>query len=304
MPLLLVPLYEFVVWLIGFVMSNKLRIAAFATVGDALSDGGFEEVWRRLRAALAAILNAMPGSEFEFSEADFTGFQSLGAALTREVSKKAGIPLRNVLDKELLQEDLEQYALAMVEQRTNIRLSSLRDVNALRADFVRIAGGVITERTGIPLTDITNPEQVKLDVMSWAKDQVLLEVGEDVHSAVSAEWKNGVSMLKMVRERTGKNVSPKALLRGVNDAMVARYMVKVEQSGGQGMSKQDRRRLQNKMAQRKFRARADRRNGEWDGRQGAKVIYVPKGWAAAVTPPSSPVKKLGRGRSVGLQRKL
>lgn len=224
-----------------------------------------------------------------------------GAA--KVVREKTGIPVRSFYDKEMIVEDLEGYALDQVEQRTNIRLSSLRDVEALRGDFVRIAGGVLTGQTGIPLTDITNPDQIKLDVMDWAKDQAMMEIGESVNTAVAAEWKQGVSMLTMVREKLGKKVSPKALLRGVNDAMVGRYMVRLNDAGSKIVTKEEARKLQNKLAQRRFRARGDRTSPLWDGRKGGKSAYVPKGWDVSVIQPATPVKKrLGGGRNIGLKR--
>lgn len=224
-----------------------------------------------------------------------------GAA--KVVRDKTGIPVRSFYDKAMIVEDLEAYALDQLEQRTAIRLSSLRDVEALRGDFLRIAGGVITGQTGIPLTDITNPDQIKLDLLDWAKDQAMLEMGESVSAAVTAEWKKGVSMLTMVREKLGKNVSPRALLRGVNNAMVGRYMVRLEAAGAGVVTKAERRKLQNKMAQRRFRARGERGGPMWDGRKGGKNAYVPKGWDVVVTPPAVPVKKrLGGGRNIGLKR--
>ena len=219
------------------------------------------------------------------------------------VREKTGIPVRSFYDKEMIVEDLEGYALDQIEKRTNIRLSSLRDVEALRGDFVRIAGGVLVGQTGIPLTDITNPDQIKLDVMDWAKDQAMIEIGESVNTAVAAEWKQGVSMLAMVREKLGKKVSPKALLRGVNDAMVGRYMVRLNDAGSAVNSKAEMRKLKNKLAQRRFRARGDRESPMWDGRKGGKSTYVPKGWDVSIVQPTTPVsKRLGGGRTIGLKR--
>lgn len=224
-----------------------------------------------------------------------------GAALL--LTERTGIQIRSLYQIDIVVEDLENWALQMIEQKTNIRLSSLRDVEALRGDFVKIAGGVITAQTGIPLTDITNPDQIKLDVMDWARDAAMLEIGESVNTAVSAEWKQGVSMLKMLRDRMGKNVSPRALLRGVNDAMVARYAVRLQDVGTKTVSKKDVRRYQNKLAQRRFRARADRNNPMWDGRVGGKTGYVPKGWTVTYNKPSAPVKRrLGGGKTIGLKR--
>lgn len=309
LPLLLVPLWEFVLWMVTWVATNKAKAVALVAVGgpiaDAMTDGDIQEVWRRARNAVAALLNQITG--WRFTGEDFASEQAVVIGLTREISGTIGIPLSNVLDRQALESDLEVYALAMIEQRTGVTLSSLRNVEALKADFARIAGGVITEKAGIPISNILDPEAIKADVFSWAKDRVMLEIGDDINQAVNAEWQAGVTMLQMVKNRTGKEVSPKALLRGVNDALVKRYMVKVQEVDK--MSKPERRKLQNKMAQRRFRARANERSAEFDGRKGAEVVYVPKGWNASVTPPDAPAtklrrlaKRIGGGLSTGIQR--
>jgi len=190
------------------------------------------------------------------------------------VSQRTGIMIRTLTDREMMIEDLENFALQTIEGRSGIHLSSLRDVEKLKLDFLRIAGGVVVEQTGIPLTDISSPDQIKLDLMDWAKDQAMLEIGESVSTAVTAQWKQGVTMLQMVRDKLGKKVSPKALLRGVNDAMVSRYMIKLDQPANKQITKDDHKRYLNKMNQRRFRARGDRNNPLWDGRTGAKVAYV------------------------------
>lgn len=301
--LALVPLWEFLVWLTGWLIANKFRILAFATIADAVADGGLAEVWRRGRLALAAVANML--SSLHFDESDFRSTDAFIIGLTREVSTKTGIPIRNVLDRDMLREDLENHALNMIEQRTGIRLSSLTDVQALKNDFVRIAGGVIVERTGIPLSDITDPDQVKADVLAWAKDLAMAELGEDVGAAVAAQVKTGVSLMQVVRERVGKNVGPRTLLSGIHDAAVKRYMIQVQDppGGARGeMTKAEWRRYCNKIAQRRFRARSDRKNAMWDGRTGGKMAYVPKNWNVVITPPSTPSKRLGRGKSAGLKR--
>lgn len=297
--------------------------AGVSSVFELMRRGGIDQIiyeWIVSEAAERAGLNLSPDDPLSdaslsraLSERSGITIRSLvdkegikvdlmeGAA--KVVRDRTGIPVRTFADKAMILEDLEAYALDQLEQRTAIRLSSLRDVEALRGDFLRIAGGVITGQTGIPLTDITSPDQIKLDLLDWAKDQAMLEMGESVSAAVTAEWKKGVSMLTMVREKLGKNVSPRALLRGVNNAMVGRYMVRLEAAGAGVVTKAERRKLQNKMAQRRFRARGERGGPMWDGRKGGKNAYVPKGWDVVVTPPAVPVKKrLGGGRNIGLKR--
>jgi hypothetical protein len=272
----IVAVFNFIRFAISWVTTNATIasvIYASEKVAHEFAPEATDEFMMHIRNLLADWMNSY--GEYDFRGDDFRDSVSFAAGMTRQVSRKSGIPLRNLLDRETVKEDLENYALFVIGERSGIHLSSLRDVEVMKQDFLRIAGGVLTEQTGIPFTDLTNPEIIKSDVMSWAQDQVMMQLGDDVHAAVNAEWQNGVTLLQMVKDRTGKEVSPKALLRGVNDAMVQRYMVKIEEKPGTEKKRQ--RRYQNMMAQRKFRARADPSSHLFDGRQGGKLVYQSKG---------------------------
>lgn len=269
--------WEFAVLAVRWVLANKTAALAAAAGGSQIAEefapGELDVLFGHVRNLLAKAMNSF--GDYDFTADDFRGATEFAAAMTRQVARKSGIPLRNLLDRDTTIEDLENHALYIIGERSGIHLSSLRNVEAMKQDFLRIAGGVLTDQTGIPFTDLTNPETIKADVMSWAQDQVMMQLGDDVHAAVNAEWQNGVTLLQMVRDRTGKEVSPKALLRGVNDAMVQRYMVKIEEKPGTEKKRQ--RRYQNMMAQRKFRARSDINSPLYDGRRGGKLVYQPKG---------------------------
>lgn len=274
----IVALWEFAVLAVRWVLSNKVMAAALvggaSEVAEEFAPGELDVLYGHVRNMLAKYMNST--GDYDFTGDDFRGVVEFSAGITRQVSRKAGIPLRNLMDKQMMVEDLENHALYIIGERSGIHLSSLRNVEVMKQDFLRIAGGVITERTGIPFTDLTDVEAVKADVMTWAQDQAMLAIGDDVHAAVNAEWQNGVSLLQMVKDRTGKDVSPKALLRGVNDAMVQRYMVRIEKKPGE--EKRQMRRYRNMMYQRKFRAKGDPQSPIYDGRVGGKTVYQPKGF--------------------------
>lgn len=271
-----IALWEFAVLAVRWVLSSKVMAAALVgkEVAEEFAPGELDVLYGHVRNMLAKFMNST--GDYDFTGDDFRGVIEFSAAVTRQVSRRSGIPLRNLMDKEMVVEDLENHALYIIGERSGIHLSSLRNVEVMKQDFLRIAGGVITERTGIPFTDLTDVEAVKTDVMAWAQDQAMLAIGKDVHAAVNAEWQNGVTLLQMVKDRTGKDVSPKALLRGVNDAMVQRYMVRLEQKPGE--EKRLRRRYANMMYQRKFRAKGDPQSPLYDGRIGGKTVYQPKGY--------------------------
>ncbi len=112
-----------------------------------------------------------------------------------------------------------------------------------------------------------------------------MRISDDVSEAVAAQiQKGGATLLKTIQDKIGKRVSGKSLLLGVRDAMASRYMIRWE--AFRELSKQDRRKLQNKIAQRRFRDRADPKSEIYDGRRGGKMEYVPLGWYAKIDPPN------------------
>jgi len=74
--------------------------------------------------------------------------------------------------------------------------------------------------------------------------------------------------------------------------MVGRYIVRWEAFNN--LSKEDRRKIKVKIAQRKFRDRANPKSEQYDGRRGGKMVYVPKGWNSTVSPPIEPVERLAQ----------
>ncbi|WP_265942487.1 hypothetical protein [Dechloromonas sp. A34] len=288
LPLLLIPLWEVLVAILSWVAANKVRALTIAALtspmADALTDNELSELMRRLRNGFAATINSLIDTSLNGD--DFESAQRFKIGLGREIGARAGIVLRDVTDRETLREDLESHALLLFEQKTGMRLTSLRDKEAIKQDFARLAASYVAENAGIPLSNILDPEAVKADVMEWAQDQAMIRISENVDAALQARLSSGVSLLQQMRDSTGKNVSPKALLVGINDAIVSRYIVRVDVLDA--MSKPDRRRMSNRIAQRKFRDRANPSSPLYDGRTGGKAVYVAKGWQVQQTPPAEP----------------
>jgi hypothetical protein len=256
---------------------------------DAGTDGELGDLWRRVKNALAAVLNHFMDTEFTGEDLDDGNFKR---AMGREISGKSGILLRDITDRRTTEEDLENHALAMIEGKTGVKLSSLRNVELLKRDFARLAGSYISEKVGIPLSNILDPDTTKNEVLEWAQDEVMIRIGDSVTAAVQARMAGGVSLLQAVKLRIGKDIKPAILLRSVNDAMAGRYIIRWEVY--EELSKADKRKIQLKIAQRRFRDKADPKSELYDGRTGGKMAYVPKGWSAHIDPPNEPVEKLSR----------
>lgn len=184
-----IALWEFAVLAVRWVLSHKVMAAAMiggaSEVAEEFAPGELDVLYGHVRNMLAKYMNST--GDYDFTADDFRGVVEFSAGVTRQVSRRSGIPLRNLMDKEMVVEDLENHALYIIGERSGIHLSSLRNVEVMKQDFLRIAGGVITERTGIPFTDLTDVEAIKADVMTWAQDQAMMAIGDDVHAAVNAE---------------------------------------------------------------------------------------------------------------------
>lgn len=261
-----------------------------AAAYDAASDGELSYVWEQVRKGAAGALNYWLNTEFTAD--DLVSEMNFKRAMGREVSGKSGILLRDITDRRTTEEDLENHALMMIEGKTGVKLSSLRNVELLKRDFARLAGSHISEKVGIPLSNILDPDVTKTEVLEWAQDEVMVRIGDSVTAAVEARMKGGMSLLQAVKLRVGADIKPAVLLRSINDAMAGRYIVRWEVY--HNLSKQDKRKIQLKIAQRRFRDRANPKSELYDGRTGGRMAYVPKGWSAAIDPPNIPAAKMSK----------
>lgn len=275
----------------------RKKLWAVVTLGpaaaayDAASDGELTYVWEQVRKGAAGVLNYYLNTEFTAD--DLASEMNFKRAMGREVSGKSGILLRDITDRRTTEEDLENHALMMIEGKTGVKLSSLRNVELLKRDFARLAGSHISEKVGIPLSNILDPDVTKAEVLEWAQDEVMVRIGDSVTAAVEARMKGGMSLLQAVKLRVGADIKPAVLLRSINDAMAGRYIVRWEVY--HNLSKQDKRKIQLKIAQRRFRDRTNPKSALYDPqRTGGKMVYVPKGWSAAIDPPNVPVAKMSK----------
>jgi hypothetical protein len=187
------------------------------------------------------------------------------------MTTKAGIPLRDIFDRDVLREDLESYALDRLQAATGYRLSSLTDDAAVRRDVESIALAMIERKTGLPLSVAvseigTDPNHIRSKLVDWCAPIVverILSGADDVSKA---------SMMAELRRRSGnQGLSPDKLAQRINDAAAAVAMSALAQLPRHEQSKATRRKLQLREGQRKFRAAHGRRDQ-----------YVPVGYVATI----------------------
>lgn len=282
-PLVLAAVYELATAAVAWAAANPITAGAVVAGVTTFAEIDSADLIRRARNAVAAIINSV--SPFNFQGGDFESSQRFKAALAREAAGQSGIPLRDITDRQMLREDLEDYALVLIEGRTGYRLSSLSNIEAMKGDFVRIGVGLVGEKTGIALTDVTNIEAIKADLLAWGKGEIMAQIATDLESALNVEYANGVSLMAYMKQVTGRDIKPAELLRGVQASAMGHYQEAEQRIAP--ITKADRRRLQNKINQRKFRERHTIGKKKRERNGGPR--YIPVGWGSSLISPKGEI---------------
>lgn len=193
------------------------------------------------------------------------------ASFSRAISERVGFTIRTLKDRESLEVDFAEAAADKIYDRSGIRFTNLRSREQITRDMVDFGVKKIAGESGLVLTDPLNPEALKADVLAWGKEMVLAELGEDVLTAISAEWSNGVSLLALMKQATGRDVSARELMTGLNSVLMKHYAEKMDRFNV--ATKADKRRLQNKLNQRAFRDRHRKGTPGYDGK--GVPVYIP-----------------------------
>ena len=253
-------LWEFCLWVAGrFAIKKVWEVVAAAGVGGVafIVKGEawqaikifFEEEGAEIRRRFNRVVYEMVKDDVGL-ELDPDNPMGSGS-LTRAISGKVGIPMRDITDKEGTIEDLEAYSLTQIEARSGYRLNSLRDKEIIKRDMQRIASQILVEKTGIPITNFESPEAIKDDVLVWAEAKVAERIAANIGEADLIKNEFGVSVRQQLADLSGKQISAKNLLEGAKNAMLL-ASVRVNQRA-QRATVPDRRTLQNREAQRRFR---------------------------------------------------
>lgn len=265
MPLPAIPavaaaIYEFCLW-VGARMGVKkiLTLAAGALSWEAISsffEEEKDELTRRWNRMIVEVVANHTGIDLDPDDPLGPG------SISRAISKKTGIPLRDVTDKETTVADFEAYALVQMKDRTGYTLTSLRDRDKITRDMEAIGAQIIGERTGIPLRSLHDPETVKEDILTWGEALVAQRVAGNIAESMKIKNQLGVSMYDQIKDLAGSDFDPKNLIEGAKNAALS-SAIKVN-NHAKKITIPNRRTLQNREAQRRFRAK-----------HGNRMKYVP-----------------------------
>lgn len=245
---------------------------ALATYGLAklFSENSIEDLeklitdWVVVQVADRAGLNLDP-------DAPFTD-----ASLAGAISERTGITIRSLKDKDMIKEDAENFAIQQISGRTGYTLNSVTDPEIIKQDLIRIGLAIASEKTGIPLglaesgeLDIT---ALRENLLTWAKAQLLANVGEEVSIVVNEII--AVGGLEAIAESLNSRLKASGSIESITARQLALKVVdkiasKAVSDYGRvaiGLDKKNRKRELNRAAQERFR-RA----------HGSRQKYIPLG---------------------------
>lgn len=204
------------------------------------------------------------------------------ASMAGALSQRTGITIRSVKDREMIVEDIEEFAVGRVSEKLGFTISTLRDPVRMRQDFEAAALAMLTQKTGIPFQPpedgAYSVEDIKSQVEDWARARISIELSNRATQALEVLGGAGADFEALAAEMNGKlaalgseqTVSAKGLALKVAESLVS-SSVETLNATAIGASKKSRRRLQLREAQRKFRAA-----------HGNRAVYVPLGMSAEI----------------------
>lgn len=106
------------------------------------------------------------------------------ASFCTAIEAKTGIALRTLMDKAMIQADLETWGLAQLEEKTDgLKIKNPRDIEQTKKDLYRYVTPFASEKSGIPLTDLSDTEKTKAEMIEHAKDVALVHLADDIDRA-------------------------------------------------------------------------------------------------------------------------
>lgn len=195
---------------------------------ELLLDSGLEKVaikWAKAeieRRTGLALLDDEPFSDRSFAMA---------------ISNKIGFTVRSVLNKEMVIEDLMREASVRLNEKTGLMIRDFRDKEMVREDVEQFAADQIFLKTGIRLHSLTDKQQITDDLMSFASQVVTERTGVPISNLGNVNaFKSDVYQWaeSETRRRIGMPLADQT-------------------APGTGLLKMDKRSVQNREAQRRFR---------------------------------------------------
>lgn len=206
------------------------------------------------------------------------------ASMANAISERLGFPVRTLVDKQMIREDVEMFAAAQISERSGYLIRSVSNVDMLKEDLERTAAAVLSDRLGIPAGVIAaddgvfDPVAIKARLMAWAKaeimQQVAAEIGtsyEELMAVADVESLAGEINGRLAAMNSDQFVTARRLAFNLANSVAMSAITEYQQVAS-GMTKRQRRQEQVRQAQAKFRRR-----------HGNRQVYVPLGFSAAVT---------------------
>ena len=195
------------------------------------------------------------------------------ASFCNALYQKTGVQFRTLLDRASVEQDLESYAIEQIQMRTGFQMTvtSFRDVEGLKLDLVNIGLYTVQQRTGIPVAQVSGTPgewgpQIKEQLLTYAEAELRQKLAGDAQNiaAKMGELVDLDALAGQINQRLSDIGSTQDIdVRGlalsiaqqVSAGAVNRFQVQAAK-----MNKQDRRAVQNREAQRRFREKwGDRR---------------------------------------------
>lgn len=271
-----------VTWLIQWIARRKLlEWVGVAVAGKQVGEVGLQvaSLWsdEDINEFQRRLSGVAVGMAREYLEVELNPSEPWTVhSFTNAVVVKCGIPLRNIFDKQMIREDLESFALDQLADRSGYKLSSLTDTSKVKGDLGNIGLAIVQEKTGIPVAGLASIEDARQAILDWAAPQIYDRLLHDVPLDVAAAGIGGggvETLISQIRARSGvhgQDVSSREIVRAIQSHVLASSIVMIPQASGG--SKVDRRRLQLRWAQKKFRER-----------HGKRQLYVPLGFEVSTT---------------------
>lgn len=251
----------------------RLVQAALSKPGVIFSLGGLAE-YARTHGVFDAIQEWIVAEAADRAGLELDSVAPLSdASFCNALYRKTGIQLRTLKDRESVEEDVQRFAIDQIAQRTGFQMTvtNFRDVEGLKLDLVNIGLFVVQQRTGIPIAAVSGTPaewavQIKDQLLTYAEAELRQKLASDAQNiaAKMGELVDLDALAGQINQRLADMGSTQDIdVRGlamsmaqqISSAAVGRFQVQAA-----AMNKQSRRAIQNREAQRRFRAKwGDRR---------------------------------------------
>lgn len=112
------------------------------------------------------------------------------ASFSNAVSLRVGFPIRSLRDKEMIREDLDNFAAGLISERSGYLVRSVSSVDLLKEDLLQIAGAEMSARLGLPVGVMPGAGQafdavaVREQILMWAKAELMTQISGEIMISV------------------------------------------------------------------------------------------------------------------------